>query len=416
MSTRASEKPARTLKRMGDREFVAFVATMGMTISFAVDIILPAFDDVKASLGLAPDSNAIALTITVYFVAMSGAQLIYGPLADHFGRKPVLHAGLLIYFVGAIMSAFASSLAMLLLSRAVWGVGAASLRVLSNTIVRDLYQGDRMARVLSLVMSVFLLGPIAAPLIGEVILIFGPWQVVLAACGALAVVTALWSTRLPETLDPGDARPLRFSDTALAVRTVVRTRVSIGYALTAMFTFAVLATFLASSQLVIDEIYGRPDQYALLFALLSVGPVAFAYLNSRLVVRFGSHHILNVVGVVFVASNAILALLSIAAEGTPNFWVWFAFNSLNLSLVSMTIPTANAMAMAPLGKLAGTAAGVLGTIFMGGGSILAAGLDSTITNSVTPMSIGAFVFATSAYLTTRWAQRTVTATQTPGPA
>ena len=178
-------------RRMGYREFVAYVAVMSITIAAAIDVMLPAFDEMKESLGLDPASNAIALTVTLYFGGMAFAQILWGPLADHYGRKPVLWAGLLIYGVGAAISTSAGSLGILLFGRFIWGIGAASARVMGITIIRDVFKGDRMARVMSLVMSVFLLGPVIAPLVGEGLLQFGSWRYVFGLGVFFATVTVL---------------------------------------------------------------------------------------------------------------------------------------------------------------------------------------------------------------------------------
>jgi len=389
---------------MGHREFIAFSATLGITISFAIDAILPAFDDMKLSLDLAPESNQLALSITAYLVTMSLGQMFYGPLADRFGRKPTLFIGLAICVVGVALSTFATSLAVLLAGRAIWGLGAASIRVLANTLARDLYEGDAMTRVLSLVMAVFLLGPVFAPLIGEALLSFTTWRVVFALCGTITLIIAAWSIRLVETLPPEARTAPMPNQTRDAVRAVLTNRQTMGNTLSVMFVFAILATFLASSQLVIDEIYERADQYAVLFSVLSAGSVLAALANTRAIDLLGSRRVVLMSSASFVVTGGFLSMISIAADGHPDFWVWFAATTIMIGFVAILLPTATSVALNPLGHIAGTASAVVGTVSAGFGSVLGAVVDSQISDSVTPMSVSALVFGLLAHASARWAQ------------
>jgi len=388
---------------MGHREFIAFSATMGIAISFAIDAILPAFDDMKVSLDLAPDSNRISLSITAYFITMSLGQMIYGPLADRYGRKPTLLFGLAVCVAGAVVSTFADTLTMLLVGRAIWGFGAASIRVMSNTLARDLYDGDVMARVLSLIMAVFLLGPVVAPLIGEALLEVTTWRVVTALCGTIGIIVAIWSVRLVETLPASEREAPPPSQTRNAIRAVLSNRVTMGNTLATMFVFAILATFLASSQLVIDEIYGRADQYAVLFSVLSVGSVLAALANTRAIERLGSRRVVLLSSASFIATGGFLTAITVAADGRPNFWLWFAGTTVMIGFVAMLIPTATTVALDPLGHIAGTASGVIGTISAGFGAVLGAIVDAFISDNVTPMSLSALIFGILAYASAKWA-------------
>ncbi len=396
------------LRRMGYREFVALMAVMSMTIAAAIDVMLPAFDEIKETLGLAPDSNAVALTISIYFIGMACSQVLYGPLADRFGRKPVLYFGLAVYAVGAAGSTLASSLTFLLWARFVWGLGAAALRVLSITIVRDVVVGDKMARVMSLVMTVFLLGPVIAPLVGQGLLQLGSWRYVFGFSMAVGAVTLVWSFRLDETLDPADRRPLGFTRTREGFRAVVTNRQTLGYSLALTFVFGILLTFLASSQLMFDEVYGKADQFAFFFSLASVASAVAAFINSRLVERKGSHTVMNAAAIGMVLTGVAITTASVVGDGRPPFWLWFALMTAVISHVAVLMPTGNAIAMQPMGHLAGTASAVIGTFLMGGGSLLGAIVDSRLESSVTPMSVGFLVYGIMALVCIRWARRGVT--------
>ena len=381
---------------MSHREYVAFLATTSITIAMAIDVMLPALSDMRSALGLAETSNSIALTVTLYFVGMSSAQLFYGPLADHFGRKPILYVGLSIYLIGAIGSTVARSLSILLISRFVWGIGAASLRVLSNTLARDVYEGGRMARVLSLVMTVFLLGPVVAPLIGEGLLRVGGWRTVFGAGIASALILFVWSFRLDETLDPAHRLPLGFARTASAIRAVLSSHQTRWYSLAQVFVYGNLLMYLASTELLFDVVYDRADMFAVAFSATGIVSAFVAFVNSSIVERVGPERMLLGSAIASTAFGGTLAGLAVVSDGAPPFWVWLVFIGLVSVSMSVLIPTSNALAMQPMGHLAGTAAAVVGTFAMGGGSILGAIVDRTQSGSVTPQAVGFFLFSAAA--------------------
>lgn len=167
-------------RSIGEREFVAILAAISATTALGIDMALPAFGEIRAGLGLAPASPRVALTVTLYFLGLSSAQMLYGPFADRFGRKPVLYFGLGLYGLGALGSALAPTFEILLLSRFVWGVGAAGPRALTLAIGRDLYDGDRLARILALAAAVFMVVPALAPLLGQGVLALSSWRWVMA--------------------------------------------------------------------------------------------------------------------------------------------------------------------------------------------------------------------------------------------
>ena len=185
---------------MGRNEFVGFLATISATTALGIDMILPAFGQVREAFGLPDDSTQVALTVTMYFLGLSTAQVLYGPLADRFGRKPVLLGGLGLYVVAALASGFAPNLTVLLISRLIWGIGAAGPRVLMMAIARDSYAGDRLAQVMSLAQAIFMIVPALAPLIGQGVTAAGGWRLTFAAPVIPATALVLWAVlRLEET-------------------------------------------------------------------------------------------------------------------------------------------------------------------------------------------------------------------------
>ena len=381
MSPRGDPQP----RRIAERELVFLLGAISATTALGIDMALPAFTDIRLGLGLAADSPRVALTVTLYFFGMAGAQMLYGPFTDRFGRKPVLYAGLALYALGALGSALAPSFGVLIASRLVWGIGAAGPRALSLAIGRDLYEGDRLGRVLSAVMAVFMVVPAIAPLLGQAVLALGTWRWVMGAPMVLTVVLALWIIRLPESLPLERRRPLTLARTREAVVAVFANRLTIGSALAVMFDMGAFVSFLGSSQLLFDDVYGRGDVFAYYFAGMSVFMGLVVFTGSRLVTRIGADRIIVTLLPITVCMSAALALWSWQAGGQPWFFGWFAVIVAVNALRTFVNPLIQAQAMGPMGELAGTASAVIGTISMGGGAVLAMLIDRMIAGSVTPL-------------------------------
>ena len=392
-------------RTMREREFIAILAAISATTALGIDMALPAFTDIRLGFGLAPDSPRVALTVTVYLLGLAGAQLLYGPFTDRFGRKPVLYTGLGLYVLGALGSALSPTFGVLIASRFIWGVGAAGPRALTLAIGRDLYEGDRLARVLAVVASMFMIVPAFAPLLGQAVLSVGSWRWVMAAPAAVILVLAFWLIRLPESLPRERRRPLTLDRTREAFAAIFTNRVTTGSALAVMFDFGAFAAFLGSSQLLFDDVYGRGDQFAYYFAGMSVIMGAVVFAGSRQVKRVGADRVIVVVVPVAVILAVGVALWSWQADGRPAFFVWFALITVINSLRTLANPLLQAQAMEPMGELAGTAAAVIGTLSLGGGAMLASFVDRAIAGSVTPLAVAYAGYGAISLIFTFWARR-----------
>ncbi len=382
--TSSEPTPRRSIQ---ERELVGILAAISATTALGIDMALPAFSDIRAGLGLAPDSSRVALTVTLYFLGLASAQMLYGPFADRFGRKPVLYAGLGLYTLGALGSALAPTFGVLVASRFIWGIGAAGPRAVSLAIGRDLYDGDRLARILAVVAAVFMVVPALAPLLGQAVLGIGSWRWVMAAPILVTLGLALWLTRLPESLPPEQRRPLTLSRTRDAIGAVFANRLTIGSALAVMFDFGSFAAFLGSSQLLFDDVYGRGDQFAYYFAAMSLFMGVVIFTGSRQVKKIGADRVIVVVLPLTVLLSSAVAVWSWQADGRPSFLGWFVLLAIINAFRTLVNPLLQAQAMEPMGDLAGTAAAVIGTITLGGGAFLASFVDRAIAGSVTPLAV-----------------------------
>ena len=192
--------------RQGMREFLALMAAASATVAIAIDAMLPAFGTLRDYLGLASDSSSVALVVTFFMAGIGVGQLIYGPLADRFGRKPVFLAGLVAYTVAGLTATVATSLGGLLVARFFWGLGAAGPRVVAQAILRDRLRGDALARAMAVILAIFMIVPTLAPMIGQALLQLGSWRYTFAVGPVFGILVMLWSTRLEETLDPREPK------------------------------------------------------------------------------------------------------------------------------------------------------------------------------------------------------------------
>ena len=385
--------------RMSQRELLTFVSAVMALMALGIDLMLPAFDDIREAFDLGASSPETGKVITVFFLGLAVAQLVYGPLADRFGRKPVLYLGTGIYLVGAIGSALAPTFELLLVSRFVWGVGAAGSRVVATAIIRDRFVGNAMAKAMSQVMAVFMLVPVLAPTIGTGIIAVLPWRAIFWFCVFWAVLIALWSLRMRETLDPAYRRPLELRSTWAGYAEVTRTRVTAGYTVSTVFLQGIFTSYLASSELLIADVFDREAQFPFIFGLVAVLFAAGAIVNGRVVVKVGIHRLINRVYTVLIPLALLQVGVSVAGGGRPSFWLFMPLLALTLGSFMLLMPNLNTAAMTPVGHLAGTASALSGAARMAGGAVLGTIVSAYVTDSTTPFSIGVAVLCIASWIT-----------------
>ncbi|RLE23951.1 MAG: MFS transporter [Actinobacteria bacterium] len=374
--------------RLGRTELLALISAIMALTAVAIDLMLPAFDDIRDTFGLADGSADTGQIVTVYFLGLAVAQLFYGPLADRFGRKPILYVGICIYIAGAVLSAIAPTFGLLLLGRFVWGAGAAGTRVVAMAVVRDRFEGDAMAKAMSQIMVVFMLVPIVAPAVGSAIVSVVPWQGLFWLCVAWALTVLLWSFRLMEPLDPANRRPLHPGATYRGFVQVSRTPVTAGYTISTMFLQAVFTAYLATSEVIISDIFDRRDQFPLIFGAVAILFAITVFINGRAVDRFGIEPVVTAAYSVILSLCVLLIVFSVVGGGVPPIWLFMPVLGLILSAFMFLLPNLNSAAMTPVGDIAGTASALTGSVRLAGGAALGALISSQVTDSVTPFAVG----------------------------
>jgi DHA1 family bicyclomycin/chloramphenicol resistance-like MFS transporter len=273
---------------------------------------------------------------------------------------------------------------------------------MAMAVARDRWHGDAMARVMALVMMFFMLAPAVAPLFGQAILALGPWEAIFVFMALVGVALGVWSYRFEETLAPADRIPLTFERTRRSAGIVVGSRWAMGHGLLVMFEMGAFVTYLGSSELIFDDVFDRGDQFAFFFAGGALVMAASNLAVSRLIPRLGTERVMLFITVGYVVAAGLFLLLTASAGGSPSFWWWIAVLVVLNALHSVILPTANSLAMQPLGRFAGTGSGIIGTLSTVGGAVLASVVSATVDGSATPLSVAYFVFGTAALASLLW--------------
>ncbi|KMK67143.1 multidrug effflux MFS transporter [Puniceibacterium sp. IMCC21224] len=377
---------------MSRTEFIALIAMMFATIAFSIDSMLPALPAIGAT--LSPNNlNAAQLVITSFMLGMGVGTFFTGPLSDTFGRKPVVLAGVAIYIVAALVASQAQSLEVMLAARVVQGLGAAGPRVVALAIIRDLFDGRSMARIMSFVMIIFTLVPALAPSMGAVIIAYSGWRAVFVAFVVFAIISTLWfMIRLPETLAPENRRPFRLSTLTGAVREMLsHPTVRLSIAVQSL-SFGMLFSMISSTQQIFDVTFGRAESFPLWFGGIAIAASSASFLNALLVMRLGMRLLVTVMLAVQLVITTLMITFELAgAQGTLFFAVFVVWQASLFFQAGMTIGNLNAMAMEPMGHIAGMAASVTGAISTVAAVMLSVPVGLMFDGTPLPLAVGVFV-------------------------
>lgn len=385
-----AEHPARAMPRFP--EFVALMAGMMALTALSIDIMLPALDRIRDDLGVTVE-NRQQLVVAAYMLGFAAGQVIYGPLSDRFGRRPVLFAGLGLYIAASLACIFAGTLDGLLFWRLVQGFGNAAPRIIAVAVVRDTYGGRRMAEVMSFVMMTFIIVPVIAPSVGGLVLLFGEWQAIFVVLGVAGAVILGWTAlRLPETQPVEDRAPLSAAWLAAALRKTVTTRMTLGYTLATGVIFAALLAYVSSAQQIFTSVYGLGELFPVVFGITAVGMAAASLLNGRFVGRLGMRRISHAALIGYLAAGVGMALAA-RLGGTPPLAVFVGLLVPGLFCFGLIMPNFNAIAMEPMGHIAGTASSFVGAVTTATAAVLGGWVGQRYDGSVVPLADAFAVFA-----------------------
>jgi DHA1 family bicyclomycin/chloramphenicol resistance-like MFS transporter len=384
-------------------ELVAMVAALSALNALSIDIMLPALPLMGADFGLTTDNDR-QLIVIAYVALFGTSQLVYGPLADAFGRRSVLIYALGIYVLGSVLCVAAPSFGLFLAARLMQGVGAAATRVIAVAVVRDLTEGRRMAQIMSMAMTAFMIVPIIAPGIGQLILFVAPWRWIFGVLLIYSLVVLAWTLiRLPETLRPENRTPFKPKAIAAAYASVLRERQTLGYMIATTFITGCLFGYITSSEQLFVDVYGLGPAFPLAFASIAIAISCGTFLNSRLVIRHGMRRLSHTTIIGLTATAATLVVL--AQFGLANFWVFTGLLALTFAMFGLTASNFNALAMEPVGRVAGSASALYGAVTATGGSLVGALIGRAFDGTIMPFAIGLAVTGVLTLLAVLWTER-----------
>ncbi|WP_310620680.1 multidrug effflux MFS transporter [Flexibacterium corallicola] len=381
---------------IGFREFIGLVAAFMALSALSTDIILPALPLIGKEFAV-HDSNNRQFLITVYLTSLSVASLVFGPLSDWLGRKRVLLFGVALFTVGTVYAATAETFETMLVARLIQGVGAASPRVVSISMVRDWYAGRAMGRVVSLAMAVIMISPIIAPSIGQGILLIGPWNWTFFLLTGVGALIFLWSAvRLPESLPKEKRRAIGLSLVLTAYKSTLTIRFTFGYMLATSLIMGCMFGFLNSAQQIFMNVFDLKDSFLLIIGLIALAPVSSSLLNSQVVERWGLRKLSHIAILCFTLANTINAAIGYTDHET--LWSFIFFQFIAVFFVGFIGANWNALAMDPLGQTAGTGSAMFSAFTTMIGALLGAGIGHYFDGSTLPYTVSCAVFGLMAIL------------------
>jgi DHA1 family bicyclomycin/chloramphenicol resistance-like MFS transporter len=405
-SAPTGDKPAPTGRpALGLVEFVILMAMLISLVALSIDAMLPALPQIGVDLGV-QQANDTQLIIATLFIGMALGQIVYGPLSDTLGRKPTIYIGLTLFIGGCVMSMLATDFNTMLAGRVLQGIGAAGPRIVTVAMVRDQYEGRAMARIMSLVMMVFILVPALAPALGQGILLFSGWRAIFAAFLLLALIGAIWfALRQPETLTAERRRPFSLAGIAVAVREICTHRIALGYTFVMGIVSGAFIGYLNSAQAIFQDQYRLGTQFPLYFAVLALAIGSASLVNSRLVMRYGMRLLSGWALLLLTGLSAVFWLVAYGFAGHPPLWSLMIYCMIAFFCIGMLFGNLNALAMEPLGHIAGVGAAVVGSLSTFIALPLGVWVGHSYNGTVLPLVSGFALLGAAAAILARWIER-----------
>ncbi|AXI46775.1 multidrug MFS transporter [Sulfitobacter sp. SK012] len=404
---------------MGRAEFVALIAMIFATIAFSIDAMLPAMPEIAAE--LTPDlPHRAPLVLSAFLIGMGIGTFFTGPLSDAFGRKKVIYGGAALYIVAAGLAWYAQSLEMMLIARVFQGLGASGPRVVALAVIRDLYSGRQMAQISSIVMVIFTLVPAVAPALGALIISTAGWRAIFLAFIVFAAIYLIWmAIRLPETLAVERRRPLRARLMLQAVREIFAHRVVRLSILVQSLAMAMLFITLMMVQQIYAEVYDRAASFPYWFGVVAAISATASVLNALLVVRYGMQRLITIAFGLQILLSLVFVYFDLG-ERMYGFAFFVGWQTYLFFQAGLTLGNLNALAMEPMGHIAGTAASVISAVATVIAALISIPIGTLFDGTAHPLTIAVLVLATLAFGLMMYLGRVVrsaaSTSATPAPA
>ncbi|MBT8186185.1 MAG: multidrug effflux MFS transporter, partial [Croceitalea sp.] len=342
-------------------EFVVLMAALMSIVALSIDALLPALPEIGSSLGVL-QTNDNQWLITMIFLGLGIGQLIFGPISDSFGRKPIVYAGFILFIFASIICVTTKSFELMIFGRVLQGIGLSSPRTMAIAIIRDKYSGDYMAKIVSIVVMVFILVPVIAPALGQLILNFYDWKTIFYLNLVFGLVVMIWFwKRQKETLKPQNKIPFSWHLFFDGTREFLKYKEAIAFTFVSGFITGSFMVYLSTSQQIFEQQYDMANLFPYIFASLAISVGFATFLNSRLVVRFGMWKIAYTASIAYVLISLLYIVLFWSGKN-PSIEILLAFFALQFFAIGFLFGNLRALAMNPLGHIAGIGAAINGFV------------------------------------------------------
>lgn len=383
----------KSIKRLPEKELVALFALMMSLTALSMDAMLPAFPNIAEALAI-DDYQKTQWIVSAMIFGMVFGEIIFGPVSDAIGRKRSIVLGISIYVIGSVIALSASSLTVFLIGRMIQGAGVAGPKIASRALIRDMYKGAAMARIMSFVMMVFMLVPLLAPSIGWLVLQIADWRWIFVLLILQATIAAIWLVlRQPETLLKENRIPLNRKRLMIDVHMIIRRRDVMAFTLLLGSIFAGLMLHISTAQSLFQDVYNVGDRFPLFFAMLAIGSSVINFSNGKIVQRVGMLTCVTLALSVLLMTSLLLLGWAVFYDGIPPFPVFMLLGMIMFSCFGMIFGNVNAMAMEPLGKMAGLGASLISSLSSLIAIIFSALVGQFYHFTITPLASGFVLFA-----------------------
>ncbi|SDF59573.1 MFS transporter, DHA1 family, bicyclomycin/chloramphenicol resistance protein [Dyadobacter soli] len=354
--------------------------------AIGIDIMLPAFAEIRKHFSLEESTSGTPYIVTVFFAGQA-LQLVFGPLSDCYGRLPILRIGFALYIVAGLAAALSNSMPVMLVWRFVGGAGASAVFMTTIAVVRDHFSGDKMARTMSLIFTIFLFTPVVAPFLGAAILTWTSWKFVFLTPPIFAVIVAIWSLRMKESLPPSQHIKLNSRSLAISFSQVLSNRNFCRYTAVTTLLFGGISAYVSNSEFLVGSIYRKPGQFSVIFATVGIVMAAGALVNTWLAGQYGSRRVIRALILVYTIIAGILFLVTYLVPQPP-IVAFFTGIALLLGINMSIEPNSSALAMKAVGEAAGTASSIYGTTFFFVGALIGSAISFFLKDTLLVMPLG----------------------------
>lgn len=373
--------------RLSTAEFITLFALLMSLTALSIDAMLPALPVIGEDLKVA-NANDTQLIISLFFLGTVFGELVFGAFSDAYGRRVTVFVGIGIYLIGTLLAIFSETMWVLLLGRVLQGFGISGNKIGTRALIRDLFSGDQMAKIMSVIMTLFIFVPMLAPFAGQILMVEFGWRSIFIGFLLFATVMTLWfGIRQPETLKVEKRRPLSLSNIIVSSKQIIRHKKVMSYMVVTGITFGAMLVYLSTSQAMFSDFYGIEEDFPMFFAMLAGGIGLAAIVNSKIVIRFGMHKVSVWALLGMTAFAGVVTLFASMNEGVPPFWVFMTGFFIILFCMGFIFGNINAMAMEWLGGIAGLGNSIVGSLSSLLAVIVAIVAGRFYTDNIYPVSL-----------------------------